>query len=54
MSDQIVFVVREKESVTTKLYKKVLLANAIMVGIALGIKLHDTLKGIKLKNQKGE
>lgn len=54
MNDKVVFVVREKDSFITRQHKKVSLANAVMVGIMLAIKLHKLLRECKEENQKGE
>lgn len=55
MKDQIVFVVRDKDSFLTKAYKKVRLANAIIAGLILAAKLYDTLLDIEEREKsKGE
>lgn len=55
MKDQIVFVVREKDSLITSAYKKVRLANALLVGVLLVVKLFNELEKIEEKElSKGE
>ena len=54
MKDQIIFVVRENDSLLTRAYKKVRLANAMIVGLLLVTKLYNALVEIEEKNQKGE
>jgi hypothetical protein len=55
MAGKVVFVVRDKDSFTTSLYKKVRLANAVIAGLILVAKLYDTLLDIEEKEKsKGE
>lgn len=55
MKEQVVFVVRDKCSPIVSAYKKVCLANAILCGVLLAIKLYNELEKIEEKElSKGE
>ena len=55
MKEQVIFVIKNKESLFTKAYKKVQLANGLLISLILVTKLYKELMEIEEKQKsKGE